>query len=247
MSYGESMDRLLEELSRLPGVGRKTAERLAHHVLRMPREDADRLARAIHEVKRKTRSCSVCSNVTEQDPCAICSDARRDPRRVCVVEQARDVVALEEAAAWRGLYHVLGGRISPLDGVGAGELTIARLVRRVEHEGVGEIVVATSPDLEGDGTALEIERALAHTGVRVSRIARGVPTGYSLENASAAMLQDALRGRYAVHGEDPEEDAEEPDGNAVSASGDADPSRPGDGNGGAGGNDRAPGDPAAGV
>ncbi len=200
------MDQLLAELSRLPGVGRKTAERLAHHVLRMPREDADRLARAIHEVKRRTRSCSVCANVTEQDPCSICSDARRDPQRVCVVEQARDVVAFEEAAAWRGLYHVLGGRISPLDGVRAGELTIGELVRRVENDGVTEIVVATSPDLEGDGTCLEIERALEHTGVRVSRIARGVPTGYSLENASAAMLQDALRGRYAV-----EESADEPE------------------------------------
>jgi len=206
VSYGESMDRLLTELSRLPGVGRKTAERLAHHVLRMPREDADRLARAIHEVKRNTRSCSVCANVTEQDPCAICSDARRDPQRVCVVEQARDVVAFEEAAAWRGLYHVLGGRVSPLDGVGAGELTIDRLVRRVQNEGVKEIVVATSPDLEGDGTCLEIERALEPTGVRVSRIARGVPTGYSLENASAAMLHDALRGRYAVDDSAEDED-----------------------------------------
>jgi len=211
VSYGESMDRLLTELSRLPGVGRKTAERLAHHVLRMPREDADRLARAIHEVKLRTRSCSQCSNVTEQDPCAICSDARRDSSRVCVVEQARDVVAFEEAAAWRGLYHVLGGRISPLDGVGVGELTIGRLVHRVQNEGVDEIVVATSPDLEGDGTCLEIERALEHTGVRVSRIARGVPTGYSLENASAAMLHDALRGRYAVEEPDAPDQPRTPD------------------------------------
>ncbi len=198
MAYGESMDRLLEELAQLPGVGRRTAERLAHHILRMPREDAERLARAIHDVKARTRSCSRCANVTETDPCRICADARRDATRVCVVEQPRDVVALEEAAAWRGLYHVLGGRISPLDGVGAGELTIARLVRRVREEGVLEVVVATSPDLEGDGTCLEIERALAGTGARVTRIARGVPTGYALENASAAMLQDALRGRYSL-------------------------------------------------
>ena len=203
MSYGESMDRLLEELARLPGVGRKTAERLAHHILRMPRDDADRLARSIHEVKRRSRSCSRCANVTELDPCMICSDARRDPLRVCVVEQPRDVVALEEAAAWRGLYHVLGGRVSPLDGVGAGELTIDRLVERVRDEGVREVVVATSPDLEGDGTCLEIERALEATAVRVTRIARGVPTGYSLENASAAMLQDALRGRFVVDESDP--------------------------------------------
>ncbi len=198
MSYGESMDQLLAELSRLPGVGRKTAERLAHHILRMPRDDADRLARSIHEVKRRTRSCSRCANITEQDPCAICSDARRDAARLCVVEQPRDVVAMEEAAAWRGLYHVLGGRVSPLDGVGAAELTIERLVCRVREDDVREIVVATSPDLEGDGTCLEIERALLPTGVRVTRIARGVPTGYSLENASAAMLQDAVRGRFDV-------------------------------------------------
>jgi len=211
------MDRLLEELSRLPGVGRKTAERLAHHVLRMPRDDADRLARAIHDVKRKTRSCSRCANVTEQDPCALCSDARRDPTRVCVVEQPRDVIALEEAAAWRGLYHVLGGRISPLDGVGAGELTIDHLVERVRAEGVREVVVATSPDLEGDGTCLEIERALAPTSVRVTRIARGVPTGYSLENASAAMLQDAVRGRFVV---------EDPDDEAGTAAGEPEPDTP---------------------
>ena len=204
MSYGESMDRLLEELSRLPGVGRKTAERLAHHILRLPRDDADRLANAILEVKRRTRSCSRCANVTERDPCGICSDARRDATRVCVVEQPRDVVALEEAAVWRGLYHVLGGRVSPLDGVGAGELTIGPLVERVRAEGVREVVVATSPDLEGDGTSLEIERALHGTGVRVTRIARGVPTGYSLENASAAMLHDALRGRYELE-EEPED------------------------------------------
>ena len=205
MSYGEAMDRLLEELSRLPGVGRKTAERLAHHVLRMPREDADRLARSIHDVKRKTRSCSRCANITEVDPCGICSDVRRDPTRVCVVEQPRDVVALEEAAAWRGLYHVLGGHISPLDGVGAGELTIDRLVERVTHEGVTEVVVATSPDLEGDGTALYVERVLRDLDVRVTRISRGVPTGYSLENSSAAMLTDAVRGRRAVPRLDPDD------------------------------------------
>ncbi len=213
MSYGESMDRLLEELSRLPGVGRKTAERLAHHVLRMPRDDADRLARAIHEVKRRTRSCSRCANVTEADPCLICSDARRDPTRICVVEQPRDVVALEEAAVWRGVYHVLGGRVSPLDGVGAKDLTISSLVARVRAEGIVEIVVATSPDLEGDGTSLEIERALHGTGVDVTRIARGVPTGYSLENASAAMLHDALRGRYGLEEAQPEADGE-PGGSA---------------------------------
>ena len=209
--YGESMDRLLAELGRLPGVGRKTAERLAHHLLRASDADALRLADAIRAVKRNTRSCSVCATVTEIDPCAICTDARRDPTRVCVVEQPRDVVALEAATAWRGLYHVLGGRVSPLDGVDGDDLHVAALIGRVvrsrtagnsgdgpEGPPIEEVVVATSPDLEGDGTALLVERALLGTGVRVTRISRGVPTGYAIENASAAMLQDAIRRRFDV-------------------------------------------------
>jgi recombination protein RecR len=201
-TYGESMDRLLAELGRLPGVGRKTAERLAHHVLRMSDDDALRLAHAIEEVKRNTRSCSRCANVTERDPCAICSDARRNARLLCVVEQPRDVVAFEEASAFSGLYHVLGGRVSPLDGVSAADLTLDKLVQRVRDEEVEEVIVATSPDLEGDGTALYVERALAATGVSVSRIARGVPTGYSIQNSSTAMLQDAVKGRSRLRAED---------------------------------------------
>jgi recombination protein RecR len=201
-SYGESVDRLLAELGKLPGVGKKTAERLAHHILRAPADEAMKLAVAIRDVKRNTRSCSRCANVTESDPCAICSDASRDQHAVCVVEQPRDLVAIEEAAAWRGVYHVLGGRVSPLDGVSAEDLTIGRLVERVKSESVREVVLATSPDLEGDGTALHVERALAASGVKVTRIARGIPTGYALENSSAAMLHDAFRGR--VHsGEGP--------------------------------------------
>ncbi len=197
-SYGESMDRLLQELSRLPGVGRKTAERLAHHILRLPDDDALALAIAIRDVKRKTASCSRCACITEENPCAICSDARRSGDVVCVVEQHRDLVAIEDAQAFTGLYHVLGGRVSPLDGVNAEDLTIERLVARVRDEGVREVIVATSPDLEGDGTALYVERALAPTGVRVSRISRGVPTGYALEHSSAAMIQDSIRGRRPV-------------------------------------------------
>ncbi len=209
-SYGESVDRLLAELAKLPGVGRKTAERLAHHILRLPADEAMKLAVAIRDVKRNTRSCSRCANVTESDPCAICSDARRDAASICVVEQPRDVVAIEEAQAWRGLYHVLGGRVSPLDGVSAEDLTIERLVRRVREEGTREVVVATSPDLEGDGTALYVERALEGTGARVTRLARGVPTGYALESSSAAMLQDAFRGRAAWNPADRRE-GEEPE------------------------------------
>jgi recombination protein RecR len=193
--HGESVDRLIEELGKLPGVGRKTAERLAHHILRAPADEAMKLAVAIRDVKKNTRSCSRCANVTEDDPCAICSDPARDAGAVCVVEQPRDLVAVEESGAWHGLYHVLGGRVSPLDGVSSEDLTIERLVRRVREEGTREVVLATGPDLEGDGTALYVERALAPTGVRITRLARGVPTGYALENSTAAMLQDAFRGR----------------------------------------------------
>ena len=194
-SYGDSVDRLLTELAKLPGVGRKTAERLAHHILRAPTDEAMKLAVAIRDVKRNTRSCSGCANVTESDPCSICSDASRDSHAVCVVEQPRDVVAIEEAAAWRGVYHVLGGRVSPLDGVSPDDLTIGRLVRRVKEEAIREVVLATSPDLEGDGTALYVERALEGSGVAITRIARGIPTGYAIENSSAAMLHDAFQGR----------------------------------------------------
>lgn len=206
-TYGESMDRLLTEFGRLPGVGRKTAERLAHHVLRMTDEDALRLAHAIEDVKRNTRMCSVCANVTENDPCRVCADARRDHRVVCVVEQPRDVVALEEAAAFQGVYHVLGGRVSPLDNVSADDLTIGRLVDRVRAGGIDEIVLATGADMEGDGTALYVERALRALDVCVTRIARGIPSGYSIQNSSTAMLQDALRGRRSLSEPEPPSDS----------------------------------------
>lgn len=207
-TYGESMDRLIEELGRLPGVGRKTAERLAHHILRVPAEDALRLAVAIRDVKQKTGSCSRCCCVSEEDPCGICSNPRRASGVVCVVEQHRDLVAIEAAQAFDGLYHVLGGRVSPLEGVAPADLTIRRLVERVREEEVREVVLATSPDLEGDGTALYVERALRPTGVRVSRISRGVPTGYAIESSSSAMLKDALAGRHDVEHLQDEPEAE---------------------------------------
>jgi recombination protein RecR len=164
----------------------------------MPDDDAQRLARAIEDVKRNTRSCSVCANVTETDPCAVCADARRDRSTVLVVEQPRDVVAFEEAAAFGGVYHVLGGRVSPLDGVSADDLTLSRLVERVRSGDVAEVVIATGADLEGDGTALYVERALAGADVKITRIARGIPSGHSIQNSSTAMLQDAIRGRQTT-------------------------------------------------
>jgi recombination protein RecR len=194
-AFGPAVGRLIEQFGRLPGIGRKTAERLANHVLSISEAEAGELADAIRAVKSAVRRCRVCFNLTEGEVCTICSDTRRERHVVCVVEQPRDVVALEATGVFRGLYHVLGGRISPLDGVGPEDLTLNALVRRVRHEGVTEIVMATNPTLEGDGTALFISNLLAEDSVRVTRLARGIATGSVLEFANKEMLADALRGR----------------------------------------------------
>jgi recombination protein RecR len=195
--YAEPVERLLTELCRLPGVGRRTAERLAYHLLREPPAEAMKLAIAIRDVKRLIRPCTECGNLDEADPCAICADDRRDRALLLVVETPRDLAAIERSGSYRGLYHVLGGRIAPLDGVGPDELNIGSLVARAtaKDSRVREIILATNPDMEGDGTALFLSRALAETGVRVSRIARGIPTGSSIEYASGAVLTDAIEGR----------------------------------------------------
>lgn len=195
--YAEPVARLLEELSRLPGVGKRTAERLAYHILRQPPEEAMKLAIAIRDVKRRIRPCSDCGNLDEADPCTICSDERRDRTIVMVVETPKDLAAIERSGSWRGLYHVLGGRIAPLDGVGPDELRVQELVARVtaEDSSIREVVVATNPDMEGDGTALFLAKSLADSGVSLTRIARGIPTGSTIEYASAAVLSDAIEGR----------------------------------------------------
>ena len=194
-AFGPAVGRLIEQFNRLPGIGRKTAERLANHVLTVSEQEAGELADAIRAVKSAIRRCRVCFNLTEGETCAICSDVRRDRDVVCVVEQPRDVVALEATGVFRGLYHVLGGRLSPLEGVGPDDLTLNALVRRVRHEGVQELVMATNPTLEGDGTALFISNLLAEDNVRITRLARGIATGSVLEFANKEMLADALRGR----------------------------------------------------
>jgi recombination protein RecR len=187
----------VDQFGRLPGIGRKTAERLANHILSVSEPDALQLADAIREVKRSVHRCSRCANLTDKELCTICSDPRRDQSVVCVVEQPRDVASLDASGVFQGTYHVLGGRISPLDGVHPDHLTIDLLVRRVREDGVREVVMATNPTLEGDGTALYIANLLQDAPVRITRLARGIPTGSVLEFANKEMLADALTGRQA--------------------------------------------------
>lgn len=193
--FGPAVGRLVEQFAALPGIGRKSAERLANYILSCREAEALALADAIREVKRNIRRCQVCFNLTEQDLCPICRDPRRDRTVVCVVEQPKDVAALEAASAFQGTYHVLGGRIAPLEGIGPDDLTIGQLVQRVKRDGVRELIMATNPTLEGDGTALFISNLLEDQPVEITRLARGIATGSVLEFANKEMLADAMRGR----------------------------------------------------
>ncbi|HLJ94576.1 MAG TPA: recombination mediator RecR [Gemmataceae bacterium] len=186
---------LIEEFGKLPGIGPKTAERLTHHLLGAGRGQALALADALRGISERIRPCRQCFNLTEGDLCSICRDARRDPSLLCVVEQPRDLAALERAGSYRGLYHVLQGRLAPLDNVGPEQLTLDALVQRIQQGGVREVILATNPTLEGDGTALYISNLLAGTGVLITRLARGLPSGSVLEFANSQMLADALEGR----------------------------------------------------
>ena len=193
--FGPAVGELIRQFAKLPGIGAKTAERLTHHILNCQQQDALDFANAITNVKTRIRPCSICYNLTEEDVCEICSSPRRNREVVCVVEQPRDVTALEAAGAFEGGYHVLQGRISPLDGIGPENLTIDALVRRVRSQGVKEIVMATNPTLEGDGTALFISNILENDPVQITRLARGIASGSVLEFANKEMLADAMRGR----------------------------------------------------
>ena len=195
--YGVSVGTLIEEFNRLPGIGRKSAERLTNYVLACKAGEASALADAIRNVKTSVHKCKKCFNLTETETCGICSDPKREPKLICVVEQPRDVVALEASGAFKGQYHVLGGRIAPLEGVGPENLTINQLVRRIRKDGVTELVMATNPTLEGDGTALFITNLLENDDVKITRLARGIASGSVLEFANREMLADALRGRQA--------------------------------------------------
>jgi recombination protein RecR len=193
--YGPAVTNLIDQFAKLPGIGRKSAERLAHYLLSCREDEALGLADAIREVKSSVRACSRCFNLTEGELCRICADPRRQQHVVCVVEQPRNVVALEATGVYQGLYHVLGGALAPLEGTGPEHLTIDALVRRVRNDGVREIVMATNPTLEGDGTALYISNLLANDPVKITRLARGIASGSVLEFANKEMLADALRGR----------------------------------------------------
>jgi recombination protein RecR len=188
---------VMQELGKLPGIGPKSAERITHYLLGAGHAEVIALADALRNVAEKVRPCKQCFNLTENELCSVCSDVRRDATVLCVVELARDVMTLERVGTFRGLYHVLQGRLAPLDDIGPEKLTIDALLHRVAQGGVKEVIMATNPTLEGDGTALYISNLLAESGVRVTRLARGVATGSVLEFANTQMLADALEGRQA--------------------------------------------------
>ena len=191
-----AIDDLASEFARLPGIGRKTALRLTYYLLKRPPEEIRRLARALEVVADRIRSCSRCGNLTESDPCSFCTNPRRDPSVICVVEEASDIAAIERTGEYHGLYHVLSGRLSPLDGIGPAELNIASLLERVRNGGgVREVILATNPSVEGEATAVYLQKLIQPLGVRVTRLARGLPVGGDLEYADGVTIAQALAGR----------------------------------------------------
>ncbi len=198
LSTAAPVMRLIEEFYKLPGIGPKSAQRLAYYLLRMPASEAEALAAAILEVKEKVTLCSVCQNVTETDPCRICSGGQRERSIICVVEEPLDILAVERTQSYRGLYHVLHGAISPMDGIGPEDLKIEELLRRLRSDEVREVILATNPNLEGEATAMYLSRLLRPLGLKVTRLARGLPVGGDLEYADDVTLSRALEGRQEV-------------------------------------------------
>jgi recombination protein RecR len=193
-----AIEELVTELARLPGIGRKTAQRLTYHLLQQPAGQTSRLARALDAVAERVGPCESCGNLTEEQPCAICRDPRRDPALMCVVEEASAVAVVDRATEFRGRYHVLGGRLSPLDGIGPEALRIEALVRRVREDGVREVILATNPSMEGEVTATYIQQLLSAMAVRVTRLARGLPMGGDLEYVDGVTLAHALVARQEL-------------------------------------------------
>jgi len=197
-SYAPAVQVLIDELGRLPGIGPKSAQRIAFHLLKLPAQDAERLAHAIRDAKAKVRFCERCFNVSELALCAICSDERRDPSVICVVEEARDIVALEKTGEFRGRYHVLLGAISPIEGIGPEQLKVRELLMRLGDETVNEVILCTNPNVEGEATAMYLARLLKPLGVSVTRLASGLPVGGDLEYADELTLGRALEGRRSM-------------------------------------------------
>ena len=198
MAQPDPLKRLAEQLQRLPGIGAKSAQRLAFHVLKTPREEIDRLADAMREVKERVTYCSVCSNITDTDPCFYCTNTERDSRVICVVEEPENVTGVEKTHGFKGVYHVLMGALSPLHGVGPDDLKIKGLLGRVSSGGVEEVILATNPNVEGEATAIYLAKLLKPLGVRVTRIAMGVPVGSDLEYADEMTMGKAMEGRREV-------------------------------------------------
>jgi recombination protein RecR len=196
--YAGPVQDLIDELGRLPGIGPKSAQRIAFHLLKVPAEDARRLAAAIVDAKERVRWCARCFNLSEHELCRFCTDPRRDPTLLCVVEEPRDIVAVERTREFRGLYHVLGGAISPIEGIGPDQLRVRELLARLGTEGVEEVILCTNPNLEGEATAMYLARLIQPLGPRVTRIASGLPVGGDLEYADEVTLGRALEGRRAV-------------------------------------------------
>jgi recombination protein RecR len=198
MSRPDPLTRLIEQLQRLPGIGAKSAQRLAFHILKTPREDVERLAEAMREVKDRVTYCSTCSNITDSDPCYFCTHPSRDQRLICVVEEPENVSAIEKTRDFKGAYHVLMGALSPLHGVGPDDLKIRGLLTRVGNGGVDEVILATNPNVEGEATAIYLAKLLKPLGVRVTRIAMGVPVGSDLDYADEVTMHKAMEGRREV-------------------------------------------------
>ncbi len=197
--YPKPLNKLINELSKLPGIGGKTAQRLAFHILALEESEATALANSIVNAKRSLHYCSVCGNLTDTDPCEICSDESRDRTKVCVVETPQDVIAMERIREFKGLYHVLHGAISPVEGIGPNEINLKSLITRLQqHDEVDEIIVATNPNIEGEATAMYIARLLKPSGIKVTRIAHGIPVGGDLEYADEVTLLKAMEGRREI-------------------------------------------------
>ena len=195
MPTAGAVSKLIQELNKLPGIGPKSAQRLAYHLLRAPEEQARLLAEAIISVKQKTRLCSVCFNITDSDPCPICHSHQRDQTKICIVEQPQDILALEHTKSYNGLYHVLHGAISPTEGVGTENIRIKELMNRLQGSSVTEVILATNPNLEGETTAMYLNKLISPLGIRVTRLARGLPFGTELEYADDVTLTRAIEGR----------------------------------------------------